>query len=193
MTQYDIFRIALDCFNIRIEELITEPDETHPDVSPEIRFCNDFYRNAEISCAKIYDWSFLYCFRQYTEDDLYEPLSMDGEYAYPVPENFAAPMFVNGKYNANIRRLGAYIIFSEPNPAFTYITDKLDFDNWIYPEDYGYLVAYKLAMEIQPNVAPDSNMYNSVVQKYGLVLQQLRNAEIKIKRKKNPSPLKFVY
>lgn len=192
MTKLDIYGIALAVFNLDISEMNTEATEDKP-ISKEIFFCDKFYRNAEISCAKVYDWSFLYSFKQYTEDDLYVPLSKDGEYAYPLPANFAAPIFVNGEYNDNVRRVGGYLIFTTENPGLTYVVDKLDFDNWIYPDDYGYLVAYKLAMEIWGNVAPDSKAYEQAVQKYGLVLQQLRNAEIKIKRKKNPSPMQFVY
>ena len=192
MTKLDIYGIALAVFNLDISEMNTEATEDKP-ISKEIFFCDKFYRNAEISCSKVYDWSFLYSFKQYTEDDLYVPLSKDGEYAYPLPVNFAAPIFVNGEYNDNVRRVGGYLIFTTENPGLTYVVDKLDFDNWIYPDDYGYLVAYKLAMEIWGNVAPDSKAYEQAVQKYGLVLQQLRNAEIKIKRKKNPSPMQFVY
>lgn len=192
MTKLDIYGIALAVFNLDISEMNTEATEDKP-ISKEIFFCDKFYRNAEISCSKVYDWSFLYSFKQYTEDDLYVPLSKDGEYAYPLPANFAAPIFVNGEYNDNVRRVGGYLIFTTENPDLTYVVDKLDFDNWIYPDDYGYLVAYKLAMEIWGNVAPDSKAYEQAVQKYGLVLQQLRNAEIKIKRKKNPSPMQFVY
>ena len=192
MTKQDIYRIALAVFNIDIDELTLEATEDKPK-SKEIMFCDTYYRNAEISCAKIYDWSFLYSFKQYTEDDLYAPLSDDCHFAYPVPGNYAAPMFVNGSYNHEIRRIGAYLIFTEENPGLTFIVDKLDFDNWIYPDDYGYLVAYKLAMEIWGNVAPDSGAYDQAAQKYALCLQQLRNAEIKEKRKKNPSPKSFVY
>lgn len=194
MTKQDIFRIALDCFNINIEELVIEPDEEHAEVSPQIRYCETFYRNAEISCSKLFEWSFLYNFRQYEDKDLYEPLSDPAccNFAYPVPENFSSPIFVNGIYNQNIKRLGAYLIFTVKNPSLTYIIDKLDFDNWIYPDDYGYLVAYKLAMEIQPNVAPDTNMLSGVMQKYGLVYTQLKTAEVKVTRNKNPSPSIFV-
>lgn len=191
MTKYDIYGIALGCFNMNINEYILEPTEDKPQ-SREIMFCDMFYRDAEISCAKVYDWSFLYDVRQYTDPDLYEPLSGCDEYAYPVPDNFASPIFVNGEYNADIRRIGSYLIFRKKNPVLTYVIDHLDFDNWIYPDDYGYFVAYKLAMEIQPNVAPDTKMLETVVQKYGLVMQQLRNSEIKAKRKKNPSPISFV-
>lgn len=192
MTKLDIYGIALAVFNIDIRDLTTEDTEDKKK-SNEIYFCDKYYRNAEISCAKVYDWSFLYNFRQYTEQDLYKPLSINGEFAYPVPDNFASPIFVNGEYNDNIRRLGAYLIFTTENPGLTFVIDRLDFENWMYPDDYGYLVAYKLAMEICQNVAPDSKAYEQAVQKYGLALQQLRNSEIKIKRKKNPSPMSFVY
>ena len=193
MTKKDIYRIALATFNIDIDKLIVEKDDEHPEVSKEIMFCDAFYRNAECSCAKVYNWTFLYSMRKYEEKDLYEPYSSDHAFAYPVPDDFGAAMYVNGKYNSDIQRIGAYLIFKVKNPEFIYITDRLDFDNWSYPDDYGYLVAYKLAMEICGNVAPDSNSYNNAMQKYGLVLQQLRNAEIKSKRRKNPSEWTFVY
>ena len=192
MTKQDIYRIALDCFNINIDELVTEKDEAHPEVSPQIRYCDSFYRNAEISCSKLFEWSFLYAVRKYEDKDLY-PLYNDGKrFAYPVPDNFSYPVFVNGKYNQNISRVGKYLVFTVPNPELIYVVDKIDFDNWAYPDDYGYLLAYKLAMEIQPNVAPDTNMLNGVMQKYGLVYNQLKTSEVKETRKKNPPPSLFV-
>ena len=193
MTKKDIYRITLACFNIDIEEKIVEPDEEHPEVSKEIWFLDTHYRNAEMSCAEVYQWSFLYNFKQYTDEELYAPLSDRCHFAYPVPENCTSPVFVNNVYNANIRRIGAYFIFTEKNPALTFINDKLDFDNWIYPDAYGYLVAYKLAMETWANIAPDSKLYQPIVEKYGLTLQGLRNAEIMENRKKNPKPSIFVY
>ena len=191
MTQLDIFGKALAAYNIKISELSTEETEDHP-MSPQVWICHEFWENVELSCAEIYDWSFLYAVRKYEDKDLNEELSYNGRYAYPVPEGFATAIFVNDEYNANVRRIGRYLVFTERNPILTYVDYRIDFNDWRYPNDYGYLLAYKLAMEIFPNVATDSAMYQGVVNKYGLVIQQLRNAEIKLKRKKNPSPFVFV-
>ena len=193
MTQYDIFAIALDTYGTKIETLVTEVDDEHPEVSNEIRYCQRYYRDAEISCSELYEWSFLYKMHKYTSDELYKDYSDDRHFAYPVPEDFSYPVFVNDRYNSNIRRIGKYLVFDNENPELIYVSSKLDFENWDYPDNYGYLVAYRLAMEIFQNVCPDSNQYQYAVQKYGLVLQTLKNAEIKSNRKKNPSSWMFVY
>ena len=197
MTKYDIYGIALSCFNKDIKDMTLEATEDSPQ-SNEIFFLDMYYRGAEVSCASLFDWSFLYNFKQFTDDDLYEPLSVNGDYAYPVPPDFSYPVFLSGEYiyknsyNEDIRRLGAYLIFRKKNPGLTYINDRLDFDNWIYPDAYGYLVAYRLAMDAWGNIAPDSKLYETTVTKYGLIQQSLMTAETKTNRKRTPPPEAFI-
>lgn len=198
MTKKDIYGIALACFNLNINDYTMEATEDKPQ-SKEIFFCDMYYRNAEMSSAELYDWSFLYKVKEYTDDDLYEPLTGNGDYAYKQPDGFSYAVFLSGEridgasYNESVRRVGQYLIFRKQNPSLTYICNQLDFDNWSYPDEYGYLVAYKLAMEIWGNVAPDSKLYETAVTKYGLTQQSLMNAEIKNNRKRTPPPEAFVF
>ena len=174
MTKYDIYGIALSCFNKDIKDMTLEATEDSPQ-SNEIFFLDMYYRGAEVSCASLFDWSFLYNFKQFTDDDLYEPLSVNGDYAYPVPPDFSYPVFLSGEYidknsyNEDIRRLGAYLIFRKKN-----------------------LVAYRLAMDAWGNIAPDSKLYETTVTKYGLIQQSLMTAETKTNRKRTPPPEAFI-
>lgn len=192
MTKYDIYGIALSVFNLKIDEMTLEATEDKPQ-SREIYFCDMFYRDAELSCAKIYDWTFLYKVHQFTDKELFEDLSGECQYAYKQPDDMASLMFVNGSYNSYIKHIGQYLVFSRPCPSITYTADRVDFENWAYPDDFAYLIGYKLALEICDNVAPDSKKHDTALERYGMVLQQLRNSEIKMKRKKHPDPLFFVY
>ena len=55
------------------------------------------------------------------------------------------------------------------------------------------MIAYKLAMEIQPNIQPDNNtILNTISQKMLTVFQALRTSEMESDRIKNPPTSFFV-
>ena len=210
MKKEDVYRKTLLCFNVNYDKIMnglklpsegTEgTDETdaggteHAELPNEVLLCEGFYRSAELFCVRSYDWSFLYKNVDYTGDDLIEEKSSYCSFAYKQPEDMAKPLFVNGVYNSTIRRVGSVLYFDIKNPRLTYISDRIDYENDTdYPDDFFYMIAYKLAMEIQPNIQPDNNtILNTISQKMLTVFQALRTSEMESDRIKNPPTSFFV-
>ena len=213
MKKDEVYRIALLCFNVDLDKLGDKPEETN-----EYKLCDAFYTAAESFCIDAYDWSFMYKLKKYTDDDLiadksviydepgyiYHEDPFDGRcgfrksimsrYAYKAPSDMAKPLFVNGRYNETIEKAGNILRFNEKNPELTYISSAIDYNiDEAYPSGFFYMIAYKLAMEIQPNIAPESQvLLTAVTQKMQNLFQALRQAEMEMTRKEIPPAHTFV-
>lgn len=187
MTKEDIFRITLACFNQSYDKIGEE--------ALEVSFCNSFLRSAELFCARAYAWSFLQKRVQFTDDDkLDEEPFNELKFVYTLPSDCVQVSYLNSERNVNFKVLGKNFFTDIENPELTYISGEVDYDTFPYPDDYGYLLAYRLAMEIAQFIAPESSTTtNQIQQKFLLSAQTLQASEKDMQRKKNPSPLKYVY
>ena len=223
MKKEDVYRIALICFNVDYDKIMPKAEGDDPsaqeDKPNEVLLCDRFYRSAELFCIKSYDWSFLYKTRKYTTDDLIEVLSSPGakdmpeyperapeiflfdawqppvyDFAYEEPADMSKPLFVNGRFNTKIKRIGTTLIFGEKNPTLTYISNSINYNtDEAYPDDFFYMIAYKLAMEIQPNIQPDNNtVLATVTQRFQNTFQAMRQAEMETTRQEIPPAHMFV-
>ena len=221
MKKEDIYRIALICFNVDYDMIMPKAEGDDPSATAgkpnEVLLCDRFYRAAELFCVKAYDWSFMYKVKEYTDDDLVKELSSPDaldrypmhvpdpvlgplyappvyDFAYKEPSDMAKPLFVNGRYNSKIKRIGNILIFGDRNPRLTYISDAIDYNtDEAYPDDFFYMIAYRLAIEIQPNIQPDNNtVLAAISQKFQTVFQALRQAEMETTRQEIPPAYTFV-
>lgn len=215
MKKDEVYRRALLCFNVDLDKLGDKPEETN-----EYKLCDTFYQAAESFCIKLYDWSFMYRRKKYEDTDLIEEESIinddipeyvyqedldhghrgfmrirSSRYAYTAPSDMAKPLFVNGRYNATIERIGNTLRFAEKNPELIYISSYVDYNtDEAYPADFFNLIAYKLAMEIQPNIAPENQiLLTAASNKMQNVFQAMRQAEMEMTRKETPPAHEFVF
>ena len=215
MKKDEVYRIALLCFNTDLDKLGDNPEETN-----EYKLCETFYAAAEAFCIDAYDWSFMYRQKKFEDSDLiaeksiiyddipeyvYEDDLPSGRrgflkvrsslYAYKAPSDMAKPMFVNGKFNATIERIGNILRFKEKNPELIYIASSVDYNkDEEYPTKFFYMIAYKLATEIQPNIAPENQvMLTAATQKMQTVFQAMRQSEMEMTRKETPPAHSFVF
>ena len=220
MKKEDVYRIALICFNVDYDKIMPEEVEgQEPELPNEVLLCERFYRAAELFCIESYDWSFMHHLKRYEDKDLVKELSSpevaDGkdicyqppllhchdfpclpeyDYAYEAPSDMAKPLFVNGSHNATIKRIGNTLIFNVKNPALVYIGNSIDYNHdEDYPDDFFYMIAYRLAMEIQPNIQADNNtILASITTRMQSAFQALRQADMTTTRIKTPPADFFV-
>lgn len=187
MKKEDVFRIALKCFNMSYDKIGAD--------SVEASYCEDFLRSAELFCARTYKWSFLQKRLKYEEADrIDEAPFRNMKYCYRAPDDIVQMVFINCEYNSDFQIIGRKLYTRECDPEITYLSGEVDYDSFPYPDDYGYMLAYRLAMEISQYIAPDNSVASeNAQQKFLLCAQVLQNSEVDMQRKRNPHPSQFVY
>ena len=186
MNKKEIFTITLLCFNKDYEKL--------GDESVEAAYCESFLKAAEYFVARSYDWTFLRKRVKFAEKDRIKEVPYKRlPYAYAKPVDLVKPLFVNGEYDEDIEIIGSVIFFRKPDPELTYTSSAIDYEKFPYPEDFGYYIAYRLAIEISQYLAPNNNVaMEQATQKMQLVMQSLVASEMESTRKKNPRERWFV-
>lgn len=203
MNKDTIFRIALRCFNMDYDRIYPEAQREDGIIPEEVKILDDFLRSATLFCIRTYKWSFLLASKKYTESDReYEdeektvPKSFKGKFfSYPKPVDLGTIYYINGIYNQDFDIAGKSIYFSVENPEIAYISTTVDFEKFseLYPDDFGYLIAYRLGLETCQYIAPnDTQASNLLSQNFQMVFQSLSNTERMSMRKANPSPSAFV-
>lgn len=187
MKQTDIFRITLSCFNMSYSKIGED--------SVEVGYCNNYLRAAELFCARTYAWSFLQKRYRFTDTDKLTRDPFDGLcYCYKSPSDIVKVLFINGEHNEDFRIIGNEFYCRYDNPEVTYVSGAVDYNGFPYPDDYGYLIAYRLAVEIAQFIVPDNaSVANQIQQKFLLIAQTMQRSEKDMQRKRNPSPRKFVF
>lgn len=204
MNKDTIFRIALRCFNMDYDRIYPEEQRGAGTIPQEVKILEDFLRSATLFCIRTYKWSFLLTSKKYTESErVYEdaekttPKSFKGKaYAYPKPSDLGSIYYINGFYNKDFDIAGKNIFFDTENPEIAYISTDVDYSRFseLYPDDFGYLIAYRLGLETYQYLAPnDTNAANLLSQNFQMVFQSLTATERMSMRKANPSPSAFVF
>ena len=186
MTKKDVISIALQCFGLSYDKIGADSDE--------VRRCELFLKSAEGNCARYRDWSFLMKNRSYTQDDLIEGEGFRNmAYCYKKPSDMVKILYINDRYNENVYVIGSNIYTSVENPKITYVSDTVDYDEWSYPELYGYLIGYMLASLVVNLFRPDDpTMSQNISGMFNLTYQSLVQADIGSGRRKNPPRDMFV-
>lgn len=186
MTKKQIIEIALSCFSIDYDKIGEDSDE--------VKKCSIFLRQSEEACARYYDWSFLMKDIAYSDEDIVEGESFRNMgYCYAKPSDMVKVLYVNDVYNEDVYVIGGHIYTAVENPKITYISSKVDYDNWSYPDTYGYLLGYMLASYVISFLRPDDpNISNNIQGLFNLSFQSLVSSERFYSRKKNPPQNKYV-
>lgn len=199
MNKDTIYRIALRCFNIDYDKIYPIESRNTGEKPVEVKYLDDFQRSAILFCARVHRWSFLmknYTFgKEDRIDDIGSSHGIDGmPYCYKKPSDIIEIYYINGSYNNSFTIIGDRIYFSIENPTITYTTSDIVLDDFdMYPDDFGYLVAYRLGIEICQYISPnDTAVANMLSGNFQIVFQSLSNTESRSFRKKNPNKDWFV-
>lgn len=187
MTKQDVIRIALSCFNISYDKI--------GDDSVEAGYCLNYIRSAELFCARSYTWSFLQKRYRFQDSDFVESEPFDKLwFCYKVPKDLIKVVFVNSNFNEDFRIIGTNFYTDKDKPEITYVSGEIDYESFPYPDDFGYMIAYRLAIEVAQFIVPNNVSISEQVQsKYMLIYQMLQKSEKDMQRRQNPSPKKYVY
>ena len=169
---------------------------------------------AEVFCASISDWSFLIETEEYTEDDIEnnEPVlasnytetagKIGGDtfvqngqtyrnvytpyknfiYAYAVPRGFLKLKYINGDYKIGFARKGNLIYCNAKPCTLDYVSSNMR----NLPDDFGYLVAYRCAMEMAQHLDPEGTALTRASAMFQQVLSVLKPRDDQAVRLQNP-------
>lgn len=168
MDDLDLFNIALSLF----DREITEADLDSKTPSKEVRLCNKYLPFARLRAMREFDWSFLI---QELELDLNDDVGGFQGFAhgYKLPENLLkiVPSDTSTPFQVTAGRLFIDI----DNPKVYGIMKDLPEEH--VPDDFYELIAYALAYQIAPLLAPGGKMDQVTLQKYTWALSGLISAE----------------
>lgn len=167
MTDLDLFNITLSIFDREIEQ--ADLDSATP--SKEVRLCRRYLSLAKLKVLREFDWSFLI-------EKLQVELSEDGGlgeflYGHILPEGLFKVVKINIDYPYQV--LGNIFYSDRDKPTLYGIMEDFKEDN--APEDFYELIAYALAYQIAPLLAPEGRFDEVVLQKYSWALNGLISAE----------------
>ena len=187
MKKEDIFRIALSCFNMSYDKIGAD--------SVEAGYCDNYLRAAELFCARSYAWSFLQKRHRFKEEDrVSNPPFGCLRFCYKAPDDIVKVVFINAEHNETFRIIGSDFYTDMCEPEITYVSGDVDYDVFPYPDDYGYMIAYRLAIETAQFIVPDNvSIARQVESKYLLIYQMLQRSETDMQRRRNPSPHRYVF
>lgn len=181
----------------------------------EVVLFNNYLPLAKVFCCRAYDWTFQMRSVTFEEDDItnvdeYTDISdvesgtyieqaneKDSEgntiykgykmyknfkYAFRAPDNLLKIKYVNGKTNFGFALKGNTFYCNSKHPTLDYITSEIE----SVPTDFGYLIAYRVAMELAPLVAPNGDAMQRASQQFSLTLSLLQNNDAMNFRIENP-------
>ena len=170
MTTLDLYNITLSIF----DKEITQADLDSATPSKEVRLCNRYYPLAVLKAMREFDWSFLVVdIMSYTGDMTYNE---DGYYKgyiyqYDLPEDLLKLVWAGSEYPYEV--LGDKLYCNE-EPYHLWGIKKTLPETGV-PEDFHELIAYTLAYQIAPLLAPKVSLI--ALQKYTWTLSGLISAE----------------
>lgn len=168
MDDLDLFNIALSLF----DREIAEADLESKTPSKEVRLCYKYLPFARLRAMREFDWSFLI---QELELDLDNDVGgfLGFLHGYKLPENLLK--VVPGD-NPNTYQVTAGRYFTNvDNPKVYGVMKELPEEH--VPDDFYELIAYALAYQIAPLLAPGGKMDQVTLQKYTWALNGLISAE----------------
>jgi len=175
MTDLELFNITLSIF----DREITQEDLDSLTPIKEVRLCKRYLSLSKLKVLREFDWSFLI---EKLQIELSERGSYKGFlYGFTLPEGLLKVVQVNTDYPYQI--IGNTFYTDVDNPILFGIME--DFKEDYAPKDFYELIAYALAYQIAPLLAPEGRFDQIVLQKYTWALNGLISAECHNNSKEN--------
>lgn len=181
-----------------------------PGLPIEVEYCMQSIKTAEDYCATLRPWFWLVKQEQYKHSDrLVQGYDEHNcpifntyrgcDFGYSSPSDMFYPYIVNDDYNADYERIEDDIYFKKDVHELYYVTNEIKRrknDEVVYtinaPVIYFSLIAARLAIEVAPFIAPDTNIEQRASQQFQLSLQALLKIEEHSRRERNALPEEFV-
>lgn len=113
-------------------------------------------------------------------------------YGFVLPSSaswqFIRPVYINGKYDIGFAIMGNMIFCNLPDPRIDFIST----DTTYAPDDFWFVVAYRIAMEICRFLDPNGKALDNIKTNLTLTLQTLLDCDNDNSRRQNPDPAVFV-
>ncbi|MBN2858819.1 MAG: hypothetical protein JXK93_00985 [Sphaerochaetaceae bacterium] len=169
MTTLELYNIALSVLDKEITQ--TQLDSTTP--IKEVRLCNRYYPLAVLKAIREFDWSFLIVRIEGLVGTFSEEGYMGFSYEYTLPEDLFKVVWAFSEFPYEV--VGGKLYCSEEDPVVYGIMKTLPETG--VPEDFYELIAYTLAYQIAPLLAPEGKLDQIALQKYTWALSGLISAE----------------
>lgn len=170
MTTLDLYNITLSIFDKEITQ--TDLDSATP--IKEVRLCNQYYPLAVVKALREFDWSFLivpvtFPVSEYNEEGFVKGFL----YKHQLQEGLFKIVYFGSDFAYEV--MGGYLYCNEGNPVVYGIMTALPSTG--VPDDFHELIAYILAFQIAPLLAPEGKLDQIALQKYTWALSGLISAE----------------
>jgi hypothetical protein len=175
MTDLELYNITLSIF----DREITQDDLDSQTPSKEVRLCRRYLPLAKLKVLREFDWSFLI---EKLQIELVERGGYKGFlYGFLLPEGLLKVVRNETDYPYEV--IGNILYTDIDNPTIFGIME--DFKEDHAPKDFYELIAYALAYQIAPLLAPEGRFDQVVLQKYSWALNGLISAECHNNSKEN--------
>ncbi|MGD8113868.1 MAG: hypothetical protein ACQEWA_03180 [Sphaerochaetaceae bacterium] len=168
MTTLELYQITLSIF----DKEITQEDLDSETPMKEVRLCNQYYPLAALKAMREFDWSFLI-----TKLDIGESMSEGMDfgflYSFDIPEDLFKVVHAYSDFPYEV--ISGKLYCNEEDPRLYGIMKTLPAES--VPEDFYELIAYTLAYQIAPLLAPEGKLDQIALQKYTWALSGLISAE----------------
>lgn len=207
LNEQGVLNVALQFFGL-VRNISTDAQEK------EVVLFNQTLPGAEVFCASLSDWSFLIDTVEYEESDIEnnEPVlnseyketagrvggdtyTQNGNvyrnvytpyknflYAYQVPSGFLKLKYINGDHKLGFARKGNLIYCNQKPVTIDYVSSNMK----NLPDDFGYLVAYKCAMDMAQHLDPEGTALTRASAMFQQVLSILKPRDDQATRLQNP-------
>lgn len=167
MTDLELYNITLSLFDREITQ--ADLDSTNP--SREVRLCKLYKKFAQLRVMREFDWSFLVV-RLDIDLENDEP-GRGYLHGYLLPAGYLKVVHAFSEFPYDVA--GGRIYTDTDEPVVYGIMETLPDSN--IPEDFHELIAYALAYQIAPLLAPEGKVDQVTLQKYTWALSGLISSE----------------
>jgi len=167
MTDLELYNITLSLFDREITQ--EDLDSTNP--SREVRLCKLYKKFAQLRVMREFDWSFLVV-RLDIDLENDEP-GRGYLHGFLLPEGLLKVVHAFSEFPYDVA--GGRIYTDTDEPVVYGIMETLPDSN--IPEDFHELIAYALAYQIAPLLAPEGKVDQVTLQKYTWALSGLISSE----------------
>lgn len=167
MTDLELYNITLSLFDREITQ--EDLDSTNP--SREVRLCKLYKKFAQLRVMREFDWSFLVV-RLDIDLENDEP-GRGYLHGFLLPDGLLKVVHAFSEFPYDVA--GGRIYTDTDEPVVYGIMETLPDSN--IPEDFHELIAYALAYQIAPLLAPEGKVDQVTLQKYTWALSGLISSE----------------
>ena len=171
-------------------------------------------------CAEMSDWSFLMESREYEADDIYndEPVPCDeykeragyfrgdmfvsGDkayyhmyklykgfiYGYKLPDDCLKVRYIDSDVRVGYATKGRILYCNFPDVTIDYISDRM----WNIPLEFGYLIAYRCAIDIAHHLDPEGTAFQRATSALQQVFTVLKTRDDDSFRLQNPPQNQYI-